>query len=41
LITAFGVTTAPLVLFIAADAAVTVLLVRSCLALRRYGEGVR
>ena len=41
LITMFGAITAPLVLFIVADVAVAWLLFRSCLALRRYGEGAR
>ena len=39
LITTFGVTTAPLVLFLAVDIAVVWLLIRSCLAQRRYAEG--
>ena len=39
LITTFGVTTAPLVLFLAVDLAVAWLLIRSCLAQRRYAEG--
>ena len=39
LITIFGVTTGPLVLFLAADTAVGWLVIRSCLAQRRYGEG--
>ncbi|HKD38537.1 MAG TPA: hypothetical protein VKB78_17115 [Pirellulales bacterium] len=39
LITTFGVTTAPLVLFLAVDIAVVWLLIRSCLAQRRYVEG--
>jgi hypothetical protein len=39
LITVFGLTTAPLLLFLAADAAIGWLVIRSCLAQRRYGEG--
>jgi len=39
LITTFGVTTAPLVLFLAVDIAVAWLLIRSCRAPRRYAEG--
>jgi len=38
LITTSGVTAAPLLLLLAADAAVGVALIRSCLALRRYRE---
>ena len=38
LITTFGVTTAPLLVLLAADAAVGVLLIRRCLALRRHRE---
>jgi hypothetical protein len=41
LITMFGASTAPLLVFLAADTAVAVLLFRSCLALRRYSEGTR
>ena len=39
LIATFGVTTAPLVLFLAVDIAVAWLLIRSCLAQRHYAEG--
>ena len=39
LITTFGVTTAPLVLFLAVDIVVAWLLIRSCLAQRHYAEG--
>jgi hypothetical protein len=39
LITIFGVITAPLLLFLAADTAVGWLVIRSFLAQRRYGEG--
>ena len=39
LITTFGVTTAPLVLFLAVEVAVAWLLIRSCRAPRRYAEG--
>ena len=38
LITTFGVTTAPLLILLAADAAVSLLFIRSCLALRRDRE---
>ena len=38
LITIFGLTTAPVLILLAADAAICVLLIRSCLALRRYDE---
>lgn len=38
LITTFGLTTAPLLVLLAADAAVGVLFIRSCLALRRARE---
>ena len=38
LITTFGATTAPLLVLLAADAAVGLLLIRRCLALRRYSE---
>ena len=38
LITALGVTTAPLLVLLAVDAAVGLSLVRSCLALRHYRE---
>jgi hypothetical protein len=39
LITIFGVTTGPLLLFLAADTAVGWLVVRSCLVRRRHAEG--
>lgn len=41
LITLFGVTTGPLLLCLAADLVVGLLVVRSCMEMRRFGEGGR
>lgn len=41
LITIFGVTTAPLLLFLVADTAIGWLVISSLLAQRRYSEGAR
>jgi hypothetical protein len=41
LITTFGVTTAPLLLFLAVDSAVAWLLIRACVVQYRYTEGAR